>query len=160
MLAVIARGDERLALTGVDATVAFCLRQVPAILARAESAGLRERLHPDPLPNDPARNAEWHRLVDSELEHLFEAARRTFGRDLTAADPRGGELEFPATHLKAWMSAVNQARIALSGQHQFDAHDMQRDAFAPGSHRDAALLQVQVLGYVMQVLVEHAMEGA
>jgi len=160
MLVVRVLGEERLALTGVDATVGFCLRQVPVILGRRESAGVRERLHPDPLPNDPARNAEWHRLMDSELRHLFETARTTFARDLAAADPRAGELEFPTKHLKAWLSAVNQARVVLSEQHQLEASDMQRDEFTPGSPRDAALLQVQVLGYVMQVLVEHAMEGA
>ena len=160
MLAVEARGDDRLALTGVDAAVAFCLWGVPGVLAAADSAGVRDRLHPDPIPNDPARNAEWHRLMDSELRHLFETARTTFARDLSGTDPRGGEIEFPAKHLKAWMSAVNQARIVLSEQHQLDARDMERDEFTPSSPRDSALLRVQVLGHVMQALVEHAIEGA
>jgi hypothetical protein len=160
LLAVAARGDSRLALTGIDTTVAFCLHQVPGVLAQADSAGMRDRLHPDPIPGDPARNAEWHRLMDSELRHLFEAARTTFARDLTGMDPRSGEIEFPAQHLMAWMSAVNQARVVLSEQHQLDALDMRRDEFTPGSPRDAALLQVQVLGYVLQVLVEHTIEGA
>ena len=160
MLSIRATGDERLALSGIDATVAFCLRQVPGILARGESAGVRDRLHPDALPNDPARNVEWHRLMDAELRHLFESARDTFAGDLAAADLGTGEIEFPAKHLKAWMSALNQVRIVLSELHQFDSGDMQRDDFTPGVARDAALLQVQVLGVVMQVLVEHALEGA
>ena len=160
MLAVAARGDSRLALTGIDSTVALCLRRVPEVLAQADAAGIRERLHPDPIPNDPARNAEWHRLMDSELRHLFEAARTTFARDLSGSDPRGDEIEFPAKHLMAWMSAVNQARVILSEHHQLDALDMRRDEFIPGSPRDAALLQVQVLGYVLQVMIEHSMEGA
>lgn len=160
MLAIQALDENRLVLTGIDPTVALCLRQIPAILARRDSAGTRERLHPDALPNDAARNAEWHRLMDVELRLLFEAAQRTLERDLEGLDPRRHRVEFPAAHLKAWMSGVNQARIVLSEQHQFEAHDMQRDDFTPGVPRDAALLQVQVLGYVLQVLVEHALEGA
>lgn len=159
MLAVRTRGADRLALVGVDTAVGYCLRRVPSILSGREAAGARDRLHPDAIPNDPARNAEWHRLMDAELTHLFESAGATIAADLAQADSRGGEIEFPVKHLKAWMSAVNQARIVLSERHQFEAHDMQRDPSAPGSARDVALLQVQVLGYVMQVLVEHAMEG-
>lgn len=159
MLSVRAVGQDRLELTGVDDAVAYCLGRVPTILSNRDSAGVRDRLHPDALPNDPARNAEWHRLMDTELAHLFEAAQVTFAADLAAAAPLGSEIEFPAKHLKAWMSAVNQARIALSELHQFDAQDMRRDEFTPGVPRDSALLQVQVLGYVMQVLVEFASEG-
>ena len=160
MLSVRAIGDERLALEGVDPAVGYCLSRVPELLGRRESAGTRDRLHPDAMPNDPARNAEWHRLMDSELRHLFETARVTFAADLAAADLQSGVIEFPVKHLKAWMSAVNQARIVLAEQHQFEAIDMQRTEFTPNVPRDVALLQVQVLGYVMQVLVEHATEGA
>jgi len=160
MLAIRALNDRTLLLTGVDPAVAFCLRQIPAILSKRDSAGIRERLHPDALPSEAARNAEWHRLMDADLRHLFEAAQQTLERDLEAFDQRRRRIAFPVEHLKAWMSAVNQARIVLSEQHQFEAADMQRDDFTPGSPRDAALLQVQLLGYVLQILVEHALEGA
>jgi len=160
VLEVHSLGEDRLVLTGVDPGIALCLSQIPAILAKRDSAGARERLHPDALPHDAARNAEWHRLMDAELRHLFEAAQRTLERDLQALDLGARRVEFPAAHLKAWMSALNQARIVLSEQHQFEADDMRRDDFTPGVPRDAALLQVQVLGYVLQVLVEHALEGA
>ena len=159
MLELRALDDERLLLSGVDAAVAFCLRRVPDVLAQRGSIGVRERLHPDAIPGDAARNAEWHRLVDAELEHLFDAAQRTLEQDLERFDPGRGEIAFPASHLKAWMSAVNQARIVLAEQHGFRAEDLEQDEFAAGSAHDTALLQVQLLGYVMQVLVEYAMEG-
>jgi len=98
--------------------------------------------------------------VDDELRHLFEEARATFARDLEGFDPRARKVAFPVAHLKAWMSAINQARIVLSEQHQIDAGDLQRADFTPGSPRDSAILQVHVLGYVLQVLVEHALEDA
>ncbi len=160
MLEIRTLDGRRLALTGIDPAIGACLRQVGAILERRDAAGARERLHPDPLPDDRARNAEWHRLMDDDLRHLFEAAQATLQADLAAYDPGRGEVVFPVEHLRAWMRALNQARIVLSEQHQFDARDLRRDDFAAGSPRDAALLQVQVLGYVLQVLIEHALEGA
>ncbi len=160
MLEIRPLDERRLVLAGIDPAIADCLRQVGPILDRRDAAGARERLHPDALPHDGARNAEWHRLMDDDLRHLFEAAQATMQADLAGLDAERGEVVFPAEHLRAWMSALNQARIVLSEQHQFDAGDMRRDDFAVGSPRDAALLQVQVLGYVLQVLVEHALEGA
>jgi len=151
--------DERLVLSGVDAAIAFCLGRVPGVLAQRGSTRVRERLHPDAIPGDTIRNAEWHRLVDAELEHLFETAQRTLEQDLERLDPDRGEIAFPAPHLKAWMSAINQARIVLAERHGFHADDLSQDKFAARSAHDVALLQVQVLGYVLQVLVEFAMEG-
>ena len=112
------------------------------------------------VPTDVARNAEWHRLMGDELRHLFEAAAQTFARDLEGLDLPREEVRFPAAHLKAWLNAVNQARLVLSEEHQFGSADMQRDDFAAGSMRDAALLHVQLLGYVLHVLVEHSMGPA
>ncbi len=160
MLSIRTLDAHRLELIGIDSTIALCLRHVPTILSHRDAAGVRERLYPDALPNDPARNAEWHRLTDADLRHLFETAQQTLERDLRSLDPRRRKLAFPAEHLRGWMSAVNQARIVLSEQHQLEASDLQRQDFTPGSPRDAALLQVQVLGYVLQVLVDHALEGA
>ncbi len=147
-------------LEGVDRALAFCLRQVPAILARRDQVTSRERFYPDAIPTDLGRNAEWHRLMGDDLRHLFEAAAQTYARDLEALDLHREEVRFPAAHLKAWMNAVNQARLVLSEEHQLEAADMQRDDFAAGSQRDAALLHVQLLGYVLQVLVEHTMGPA
>jgi len=155
-----ALADGRLELAGIDFTVAYCLGRVHAVLAGRNDAGVRHRLHPDAVPGDAARNAQWHRLMDTELRHLFEAAQATFARDLEAFDPRTRRVAFPANHLRAWMSAINQARIVLAEQHQIDATDLQQTEFSPGSPRDSARLQVHVLGYVLQVLVEHALEGA
>ena len=70
---------------------------------------MNARLHPDLTPGDARRNAEWHRLMDGELRRLFEAAQVTMARDLEALDPNSDHIAFPATHLRAWMSAINQA---------------------------------------------------
>ena len=87
----------------------------------------------------------------------MSAAGETFRRDLTLLEPAAGAIVFPAEHLKAWLSAINQARLVLSETHQLDARDMAREELDPSTERDAAVLQVQILGYVLQTLVERAL---
>ena len=151
--------DGRLALRGVDAAIAFCLLQVPSIVSRRDAPEVRDRFYPEAVKGDPDRNAEWHRLMDSELRHLFEAAGTTMARDLEAIDARRREIVFPAAHLSAWMSAINQARLVLAEIHHFDESDMSRTDIQAEDPRSAALAEVQILGYVLQVLVESSLEG-
>lgn len=159
MLSLTELDDGRLALRGIDAPIAFCLLQVPLIVARRDDPEVRPRFHPDAIVGDTARNAEWHRLMDAELSHLFEAATRTLERDLGALDPAAREIVFPAAHLPAWMSAVNQARLVLAEQHHFGEADLSSPDLEAGDPRRAALAEVQILGYVLQVLVERGPEG-
>ena len=160
MLELRESNPRELVLRGVDRSIAACLRKVPAILEHRDSAAMHERFHPRAFPNDPERQLEWERLMDSDLRHLFEAAVDTFRRDVGHLDARRGVIVFPADHLRAWMSAINQARILLAEHHRLDEQDFERIDLDPGSPRDAALAHVQLLGYVLQVLVEHGLEGA
>ncbi len=154
MLQVSALDGGRLRLGGIDEVIAHCLRHVPAILERRDSGTARGRLYPDGMPSDPRRNDEWHRLMDDELRHLFESAAETFQRDLPLLDLEHGEIVFPAHHARAWMSAINQARIVLTELHGLTQHDFERDEIDVDSPHDGALAIVQVLAYVLQTLVE------
>jgi hypothetical protein len=148
-----------IAIEGIDATVAYCLHQVPDLLRQRESPETRRRFYPDVLPSDDPRNAEWHRLMDADLHHLFESAAEVLTRDLASLEITRGRLVFAASHASAWMSALNQARIVLSEQHRLDQRDMERTDLDAVSPRDRALLQVHVLGLVLQLLVEHTLDG-
>jgi len=158
VLEVRAIDEERLALRGLDPGIALCLARVPDILGQRDSGAARARLYPDPTPTDPARSVEWHRLMDTDLRHLFEAAAETFRRDLGLLDIEAGEVVFPRAHAKAWMSAINQARLVLAEVHGLDERAMARAELDPSVERDAAVLQVQILGYVLQTLVQHALD--
>jgi tetraacyldisaccharide-1-P 4'-kinase len=96
--------------------------------------------------------------MDSELRHLFEAAADTLAADLRGFDRRRRQVVFPAGHLRAWMSAVNQTRVLLTELHGLEESDMQRTEYDPGSARDAALARVQLLGWLLETLVRHSLE--
>ncbi|MCX7887670.1 MAG: DUF2017 domain-containing protein, partial [Verrucomicrobiae bacterium] len=62
---------------------------------------------------------------------------------------------FPADHLNAWMSALNQARLILGERFEITEDDMNRPLLNPVKPKDAAVFQIHVLGYLLQLLVDH-----
>src|SRR5439155_15666489 len=107
-------------MSGLEPVMAAVLLEVPAILGNRDQPEARRRLLPDPQPGDPLASAEWHRLMDGELLHLFASAGEVFERDLSGLRPDRGEITFPAKHIPSWMSAINQARLILGELHHVD----------------------------------------
>jgi hypothetical protein len=159
MLSVRGLDDGRVAIGGIDATVAYCLHQVSDVLAQRESPDVQRRFYPDILAPGDARNAEWHRLMDGDLHHLFSTAGDILRRDLGGLRTSRTELVLPGSHLSAWMSALNQARIVLAELHGFQDRDMIREDLDPSDERDRALIQTHILGLLLQLLVEHTLGG-
>lgn len=143
-----------LAIHGIDTLLAACLYRIPEVLQQREQPGVRERLFPDPLEEDPAFNQAWHEQLDSELHYLFASAERTLVRDMAALE--GESLVIPAEHREAWLSALNQARLVLGEQHHIKSADMKREDLEPATPRDLALLQVHIYGHLLHLLVEIA----
>ena len=73
-------------------------------------------------------------------------------RDLTGLQEQ--QVVFPAVHLPAWLSALNQARLVLGEMYHVTAPDMERVDFRPGNAKDGALVRIHVLGYLLQLMVE------
>jgi hypothetical protein len=159
-LRVEAAGPKHLRLAGIPPAVADSLQQLATILAQRDTPAARRRLHPPPTADAPA-NAEWDSLITPDLRHLFVSAGETVTRDLTGLEPDPAmraalRVTFPAEHLAAWMSALNQARLILGERHQVRAADMDRTDLDPRAARDLALRQIHLLGYVLEMLVGHA----
>jgi hypothetical protein len=151
----VEQADEKsLRVTGLSPVLAHCLFQLPEILRQRDADDAQRRLFPDPLPSDPKATAEWHELSDADLHHLFISAEETILRDLTGLE--NGEVQFAVAHLPAWISALNQARLILGELYHVTDGDMERADLDPDDAKDTALLQIHVLGYLLQLLVERA----
>ena len=154
-------GVNRLRLRGVDPVLLDCLQRLPEILGQRDAPEVRQRLFPDPTDAETETNCDWQRLIAPELRHLFEAAGETVARDLAnlAPDPQHKhhfQISFAADHLNAWMSAINQARLILGELFQVTEADMNRPDFDLDQPKGLALFRIHVLGYLLQLLVEHA----
>lgn len=146
-------GEKHLRLSGVPALLARFLFELPEILRRRDEA--HGRLFQDLVPHEPDTNAEWHRLMDADLQHLFASAEETVLRDLTQFDAEKGEVVFPVAHVRAWMGALNQARLILGELHHVNEHDMDADNLDMTDPRQRALLQIHLLGWLLHLFIDH-----
>ena len=157
-LRIEAVDEKTVRLTGIPPLVADCLQRLDEILAQRDSQPARQRLLPKPS-SDEVINAEWEQLVTPDLRHLFVTAAETVLRDLTALEPTPQRenlfcLAFPAAHLDAWMSAINQARLILSEQFNVTDLEMERCNLDPRCESDLALIRIHLLGWLLEVLVQ------
>jgi hypothetical protein len=160
-LRVRPEGTKSIRITGIDPVVLDSLFALPEILEQRDKPGVRDRLLPAPTASDEALNADWQQNVTPDLRHLFVTASETVLRDLTGvdADPQGEHLQqltFPAEHLHAWMSAINEARLILGELLHITEEDMAVMDFNLEEPRGLAIFRVHVLGYLLEHLVKLA----
>lgn len=150
--------EKTVRLTGIPPLMADCLQHLGDILSQRDAPSVRQRLIPKPSI-DETINAEWERFVTTDLRHLFVAAGDTVLQDLTGmeVDPQHPKyfcIAFPAVHLNAWMSAVNQARLILGEQFHVTEQDMNRRNLDLHCASDIPLIRIGLLGWLLEVLVQ------
>ncbi|MBS0660861.1 MAG: DUF2017 family protein [Verrucomicrobia bacterium] len=155
-----------LALTGLDPFAVQLLREIPEAGADSDPA-VQARLHPSPAGGKLQAEVEpdWEEYVRPELRSLFEEARTVVQRDLSrmkaeiVAQPDGPaeptfRLAIPSRNFDAWLSALNQARLALAARHHFTEADMNDHARFPiASERDLRLFQIDLYGLIQEMIV-------
>jgi Domain of unknown function (DUF2017) len=156
--------DKHIRISGIAPVLAVMLRELPEILEMRDSPDARKRLFPKPTRANDRINTEWEQMVGPELRHLFVSAGETLTRDLTTMtvdqeDAEAYQVEFPIEHVRAWMSALNQARLILGEIHQIEEADMNRADLNPQDPRHLAALRIHLLGYVLQSFVELEIGG-
>ena len=157
-LQVEAVDEKTIRFTGLNQLMAGCLQGLGEILMHRDGPRARDRLLPHPS-TDATFNTEWEHFVIPDLRHLLVTAGETVTRDLTAleADPQHPhffQVAFPATHLDAWLSALNQARLILGEQFHVTDRDLDRRDLDPHSAADRALLRIHLLGWLLELLVD------
>jgi hypothetical protein len=156
-LRVRAADTKHVRITGIDPFLARCLGELPDLIQRANTECLG-RLYPDPT-TDPNINADWQQYVTPDLHHLFVAAGQTVEQDLTGLGPDTKvrdhfQVTLPAAHLKAWISALNQARLHLGDHHDVTEADMNSREFDLDIPKRNAVFQIHIFGYLLQLLLE------
>jgi Domain of unknown function (DUF2017) len=151
--------EKHIRIGGIAPVLAVMLRELPEILEMRDSPDARERLFPKPTRANDKINKEWQQMVNPELRHLFVSAGETVTRDLTALvvdeeEAEAYQVDFPIEHVRAWMSALNQARLILGEVHQINEEDMNYTDFDPQNPKHMAALRIHLLGYLLQLFVE------
>jgi len=136
----------------------FLYELLQAIPRRAASSDPRvnSRFFPAPA-QDELLLEDWKSLVQPELQATFLSAREVVQADLRGASEleEGFSMEIPPNHMDAWMSALNQARLAIAEENGFGEQEMAEEVSPDASDpRSLSLFQISFYGFLQECLVK------
>lgn len=158
----ICREQEMLVVRELDPFLAELLRQIPASARVDDSAAVEARIYSAPAAaSERELCREWKTYVVPELQRLFQSATERVALDLEqllSCKPMANcTLRVPLAHADAWLSALNQARLAIAARYSFTDHELRDQYRSPlGSRRDLALFQVNFYGFLQEFLVRES----
>jgi hypothetical protein len=161
----ICRQNDFLEVREIDPFLAELLRQVPESAQPKNSPAAEERLFSAPAADEKDFCAEWKVYVVPELRRLFQSATKTVRQDLeqlqcTEKPFANCTLRIPLAHADAWLSALNQARLAIAASYEFTEHDLCDHFRSPlGSRRDLGLFQVNFYGFLQEFILREMEQG-
>ena len=156
----ICRRKDVIEISEVDPFLAELLRQIPASGNPDGAPAAEQRLFSPPTTGKDAEiSAEWKMYVEPELRRLFQTATETVTADLEQLN--GNEqsltnrtLRIPSKHADAWLSALNQARLAIAAKNNFTENELNDHFRSPiGSRRDLSLFQVNFYGFLQEFIL-------
>ena len=141
----------------VEPQLAQLFLAIPAAADPTGNPAALERLFPTPSPGvDGALNEEWESFVVPELREAFETAVTTVAADLQPLRAGGSGWAVPPAHMDAWLSALNQARLALAARNDVTEQDMDVPApFPVNNEKEVAIAQIHLYGLLQECLIRH-----
>lgn len=149
--------DGGILFEGIDPLLHTMLSKIRSA-AELDDPRVEARLYQTPS-NDPEADSlreDWKAFVQPDLHSGFAASRETVDADLrrSTRDAKGSRsLLIPRRHIDHWLSALNQARLALAEFHGFTDAEMGRQPTDLDNPREYALLQVNIYGLLQEWLV-------
>ena len=157
----ICRHGDALEIFDLDPFLAELLRQIPASANPEGTPAAEQRLFSPPADaSEKEICKEWKLYVEPELRRLFHSAGCLEAADL--AQLNGEEKSFtnctlriPKEHADAWLSALNQARLAIAAKCNFtDGELCDHDRSPVGSRRDLSLFQINFYGFLQEFILQ------
>ena len=149
--------DGGVSFEGIDSLLFKMLSEIrPA--AEMDDPRVEARFFQTPShdPDAEVLREDWKAFVQPDLHSAFASSREVVEADLrrAALTPSGHRtLLIPRTHIDHWLSALNQARLALVEFHGFSEKEMSNQPENLENPRDYALLQVSIYGLMQEWLV-------
>ena len=157
----IRRQADALVISELDPFLAELLRQIPESTQAEGNEAAEARLFS--LPADSKETelcAEWKLYVEPELRRIFQTATETVAGDLNQLNGKAKPfanctIRIPTKHAEAWLSALNQARLAIASKYGFTEGELCDHYRSPiGSRRDLGLFQVNFYGFLQEFILQ------
>jgi hypothetical protein len=156
----ISRRRDELEISDLDPFLAELLRQIPASTHADDAPAAQQRLFSAPADaSEKEICAEWKLYVEPELRRLFQSATETVTADLEQLNGKEKSVSnctlcIPTEHADAWLSALNQARLAIAARCNFTDGELCDHCRSPiGSRRDLSLFQVNFYGFLQEFIL-------
>ena len=144
-----------LSFEGIEAPLFEILQQITKA-AESSDPDVEARFYPMPADESDDVCQDWKAYIQPELYAEFQASREAVDADLRRGKKKaGGTSSFviPPPHMDHWLSALNQARLALAELHHFTEKDMSRAPGDPDDPREYALIQLNIYATMQEWLI-------
>ena len=160
------RSDGSLVLENLVPPLLNELLELPGLLAPDQPDEVQRRLYPSPS-DDEELEETWRKHVRPELFALVASAREIVTRDLGGLELVDEEtflwrMEIPETHINAWLSALQVARLTLGSLHEIEEPELELelddddedDEPEEWDEKRAAVARIGLLGWLQSMIVE------
>ena len=155
------RSDGSLAMENLAPPFLNVVIELPGLLAPDQPEAVQRRLYPKPSEDDELEEA-WKKHVRPELFALVASAREIVTRDIGGLELVEEEgflwrLEIPETHINAWLSALQVARLTLGSLHEIEETELEdedEDEPEEWDEKRAAVARIGLLGWIQHMFVE------
>jgi hypothetical protein len=149
--------DGGILFEGIDPLLHTMLSQIRSA-AELDDPRVEARFYQTPSNEHDADSLreDWKAFVQPDLHSGFAQARETVEADLRRSTPKAEgrrSLLIPRRHIDQWLSALNQARLALAEFHGFTEAEMGSQPNDLDDPREYALLQINIYGLMQEWLV-------
>jgi hypothetical protein len=144
-----------LSFEGIEAPLFQILQQITKA-AESSDPDVEARFYPMPADEADEVCQDWKAYIQPELYTEFLASREAVDADLRRGKKKSdGTASFviPPPHMDHWLSALNQARLALAEIHHFTEKDMGRSPGDPDDPREFALTQLNIYATMQEWLI-------
>ena len=152
--------EESIVLSDVDGFVAELLRGI-ITHAQSDDPRVQRRLFSEPTAGgEPEFDGDWAEYVHPELRDTFGSALEVVHGDIAHLSKTKwpAAVKIPLRHLDAWLSGLNQARLAISERHRFTEDEMDAEMAGGEDARSLALFHMHFYGLLMECFLQRLNE--
>ncbi|MFT5286695.1 MAG: hypothetical protein ACI8TQ_002866 [Planctomycetota bacterium] len=150
--------DGHVDLTIIAPWVVAVLLELGELLDPDQPECVQDRLYPA-ASDDAEHNEEWEKFVHPDLMALVASAREIVTEDLKSFIPAdvgkvGWQLKIPPTHVRAWISALNAARLTIAELHQLGVVELEALPEELEGEIATSVAKVRLFGWIQELILE------
>jgi hypothetical protein len=153
-------GKSHVGFRHIHPLLAELVSNLPSLIEpESLSEATEQRFYPAPTQDEALDHvrSDWKAFVEPGLQEHFRSARDVVIADLKSLTEKGEEFELsiPLKHAEDWINVLNQARLALAADLNFDEKLLSSNEPPDlSSERGLAVFRINLYAFMQQCLIE------